>query len=115
MGMTEEETLWLQPRAEAFKALGHPTRLYIARLLREKPYGVGELTALVGSDASTVSKHLAVLRHAGIVRSRKRGTSIHYSLVCECLGAMFDSVDTIVRKRFGDLLEATDRQQSGIV
>lgn len=104
--MTEEQTRWLKPRVEAFKALGHPSRLYIARLLRERPYSVGELTDLVGADPSTVSKHLSVLRNAGIVSSRREGAVVYYSLVCECLGAMFDSVDVIVRTRSGELSEA---------
>ena len=49
------------------KALAHPTRLFIVEELVEGPRCVCELTAMVGDDISTVSRHLAVLRNAGIV------------------------------------------------
>ena len=97
--MDEKRRAWLAPRAEVFKALGHPTRLFIARKLRDAPHCVCELTELVGADTSTVSKHLSVLRNAGLVRSHREGATIYYSLVCDCLGDMLDAVAVIVSKK----------------
>ena len=84
-------------RAAVFKAMGHPTRVFILEKLQEAPHCVCELTELIGADMSTVSKHLAVLRNAGIVQDRKQGTTVYYSLACSCLGDMLRSAENIIR------------------
>jgi len=53
--------------------------------LQERALCVCELTALVKAGQSTVSKHLAMLKAAGLVEDRKRGTNIFYRLKCRCL------------------------------
>jgi len=45
----------------------------------------GTLQELVGDDMSTVSKHLLVLKNAGLVASRREGNWLHYSLTCPCV------------------------------
>jgi ArsR family transcriptional regulator len=90
---------WLEPRAEIFKALGHPTRLLILERLEHTPHCVCELTQLIGADTSTVSKHLSVLRHAGLVYSTKRGTTVYYHLTCSCLSGMLDAAARILERR----------------
>jgi DNA-binding transcriptional ArsR family regulator len=97
--MTKEQTAWLGPRAEIFKALGHPSRLFIVETLRDKPHCVCELTELVGSDTSTVSKHLSVLKAAGIVESTKTGTTVNYRLTCNCLAGILESAQSILEKK----------------
>ena len=92
----------LEARAEIFKALGHPTRLFIATRLREQPHSVSELTKLVGADTSTVSKHLSILKQAGIIRGERSGTTIRYGLQCNCLGQMFDATESILRLKAED-------------
>lgn len=77
----------LANRAKVFKALGHPSRLLMVEALGQGEKCVCELRDLVGSDISTVSKHLSVLREAGIVRDERRGTSIYYSLRMCCITA----------------------------
>ena len=59
-----------EARAQVFKALAHPSRLLIVDELMQSERCVCELTALVGSDMSTVSKHLSVLKAAGVVAGR---------------------------------------------
>ena len=54
-------------RAKIIKALAHPTRLFIVEELSKNEKCVCELTAGIGADISTVSKHLSVLKKAGIV------------------------------------------------
>jgi ArsR family transcriptional regulator len=84
-------------RASVFKAMGHPTRVFILEKLQEASRCVCELTDLVGADMSTVSKHLAVLKNAGIVQDRKEGTTVYYSLACSCLSDMLRAAENIIR------------------
>lgn len=72
-------------QSEIFKALGHPTRLYMVHALREGAKCVCELQTLIGADISTISKHLLVLKKAGIVAGERRGTNIYYRLTLCCL------------------------------
>lgn len=76
----------LQEQAKIFKALGHPSRLLMVDTLQNGEKCVCDLQAVVGDDMSTVSRHLAVLREAGVVSSRKEGTTIYYRLELCCLG-----------------------------
>ncbi len=94
--MNEQERLRWEARASIFKALGHPTRLYILERLREAPHCVCDLTEMVGADTSTVSKHLSILKNVGLVRSRKEGTTVYYSLACGCLGQFMDGAETLL-------------------
>lgn len=75
----------IQEQAKIFKALGHPSRLLMVDALQKGELCVCDLQALVGDDMSTVSRHLAVLREAGVVSSRKEGTNIYYQLKLCCL------------------------------
>ena len=75
------------------KSLAHPSRLLIIEMLEEAPRCVGELTEAIGADITTVSKHLAVLKRAGLVRDEKHGTYSEYALVCDCVSHMIDCLD----------------------
>lgn len=72
-------------RAKVMKALAHPTRLFIVDQLGTKPRCVCDLTDMVGADVSTVSRHLSVLKDAGIVDDDKRGNQVFYSLRVPCV------------------------------
>jgi ArsR family transcriptional regulator len=62
-----------------FRALGHPVRLRIVEgLLKKRECNVNRMVAGLGLPQSTVSQHLAALRHAGIVAVRKEGVKICY-------------------------------------
>lgn len=67
-------------KAEMFKALGHPARVRILEVLSQGEHAVGEMQPLVGIEASHLSQQLGVLRKARLVRSRKDGSSVIYSL-----------------------------------
>ncbi|MBW6513697.1 MAG: metalloregulator ArsR/SmtB family transcription factor [Candidatus Syntrophosphaera sp.] len=71
--------------AVIMKAMAHPTRLLILDKLNEKEHCVCELQELIGADMSTVSRHLAVLRNAGIIDSRKENNQVFYGLLCPCV------------------------------
>jgi len=98
--MTENEKLRSQSRAEVLKALAHPSRLFMVEKLEEKPYCVCELTKMVGADTSTVSKHLSILKAAGVIEEdRKQGTSVYYRVSCDCYKTVTEGVERVVRNR----------------
>lgn len=82
-------------RAVVIKALAHPSRLLIAEALMEGEMCVCDLRELVGADMSTVSRHLSLMREAGVLSCEKRGLNIYYRLVCDCLGDFLRCVDQI--------------------
>jgi len=84
-------------RAQVVKALAHPSRILIAEALIDGEQCVCELTELVGADMSTVSKHLSIMKAAGLVEVEKRGLNVFYRLRCNCLGDFFRCVDSINR------------------
>ena len=98
--MTEDERIRSEVRAKILKALAHPSRIFIVEKLHEKPYCVGELTDLIGADVSTVSKHLSLLRDAGLIASKKEGTSIYYSLTCPCIMDFIGCLESVARQDF---------------
>ncbi|MFH1570686.1 MAG: metalloregulator ArsR/SmtB family transcription factor [Gemmatimonadota bacterium] len=63
-----------------FKACADATRLRILFLLAERELCVCDLVAVLQMAQGKVSRHLAALRHAGLVRDRRAGLWIHYSL-----------------------------------
>lgn len=79
--------------AAVFKALGHPNRLVIVNAVAAGERCVADLTGLLGLDMSTVSNHLTVLRHVGILKSERRGTQVFYSLRKPCLMNLFCCLD----------------------
>jgi ArsR family transcriptional regulator len=83
-------------RARVVKALAHPARLLIVDELSKGPRCVCDLRDLVGSDLSTVSKHLSVLKNVGIVADEKRGVQVFYSLRCTCVTAFFTCAETVL-------------------
>ena len=87
-----------EARAAVAKALAHPTRLFLVERLALRRHCVCELTKLVGADISTVSKHLTVLKKAGIVESEKKGAEIHYALKVPCILKFFACVEGVLKK-----------------
>jgi ArsR family transcriptional regulator len=81
--------------------LAHPTRLFIINELAREERCVNGLTDLIGADISTVSKHLSVLKSAGVVLADKRGTQVYYSLRSSCVLSFFECIDTLLEERAG--------------
>ena len=84
-------------RARIVKSLAHPTRLFMVDVLSRRERCVQELTEMVGADISTVSRHLAVLKAAGIVEDEKRGSQVFYSLRCPCVTNFFGCVEAVIK------------------
>lgn len=79
----------LETQAELFKALGHPTRLLIVEQLADGGERcVCEFVEAVGSAFPTISRHLSILKDAGVITDRREGKSIYYRLTCLCVGEM---------------------------
>lgn len=95
--MTREERLRAEGRAKIVKALAHPTRIFIVEKLNKQPHCVCELTEMIGADTSTVSKHLSILKNAGIISDEKRGTSVYYTLQCTCIMNMLGCVENVIK------------------
>ncbi len=68
----------------------------ILEALEAREMCVCELTDLVGADQSTVSKHLAVLKQAGLVEDRKDGVMVFYKLKIGCLQGFWDCIETVL-------------------
>lgn len=75
----------IEAQAGVFKALGHPARLRMVRALGGGEMCVCELRDLVDLDMSTVSKHLAVLKAAGVLAGEKRGNWMFYRVALACV------------------------------
>jgi len=86
-------------RAEIIKALAHPSRLMIVDALVEGEKCVCDLREIIGADMSTVSKHLQVMRNAGVVKDRKAGSQVFYSLRVPCIVQFFGCVDAVMAER----------------
>jgi ArsR family transcriptional regulator len=83
--------------ARRLKALGHPVRLGIALLLAEQPETCAcEFADIFGVSQPTVSEHLKVLRHAELVRTRRQGTQICYSLAPEAIRELGELISSLV-------------------
>jgi len=86
-------------RARIGKALSHPSRLLIIATLLKGERCVCDLVNLVGADQSTVSKHLAVLKAAGIVDDRRDGARVLYRLLTPCVVKFFECVEGVQKAR----------------
>lgn len=85
-------------RAEIAKALAHPSRLLMLDALSEDEPSVCKLTELVGADQSTVSKHLAVLKRAGLVDARREGTMTFYRVKVRCLQEFWECIEAVLKE-----------------
>jgi DNA-binding transcriptional ArsR family regulator len=86
-------------QARVLKALANESRLQIVDRLSRGECSVGELTELVGSDRTTVSKHLAVLRAHGIVTDRRDGNVVFYTLLTPCVMTFFSCATQVLEER----------------
>ena len=100
----------LTMRANVFKALAHPSRLLIIEELAHREHCVCELTEMIGADMSTVSKHLSVLKGAGIIQDEKRGLQVYYRLKMQCVLRFFDCVGDVIETNVKEQLELVNHR-----
>lgn len=85
-------------RSEIMKALAHSTRLFIIDFLASGEKCVCEIVEQVGVDTSTISKHLLVMKNAGLVEDEKRGLNVYYKLICPCVNELFSCLESLCKK-----------------
>jgi DNA-binding transcriptional ArsR family regulator len=93
--MTAAEKAKYNAQARVHKALAHPTRLFIVEELSRQERCVAELTEMIGVEMPTVSRHLSVLKGAGILEDDKRGTQVFYRLKTPCVMNFFRCVSEV--------------------
>lgn len=85
-----------EARARIIKAIAHPSRLLILDELSSGERCVCELRDMIGADISTVSKHLSILKEAGILEDEKRGQQVFYRLRVPCILNFFGCVEDVL-------------------
>lgn len=86
-------------KADILKALAHPTRISIVEILGKGERCVCELNAMFKADQSTISKHLSILKKAGIVSDRKAGVKVFYRLETPCIIDFINCIDLVIESR----------------
>ncbi|GAB4134340.1 MAG: hypothetical protein Kow0040_17940 [Thermogutta sp.] len=87
--------------AEVFRALAHPSRVFIVEQLAEHGEKcVCEMTALIGADMSTVSRHLSALKKAGVIEDERRGTMTFYRLRTPCVLNFLQCAEKVLRESY---------------
>lgn len=86
-------------QARVLKTLANESRLIIIDRLNRGECSVGELRELIGTDVSTVSKHLALLRANGIVEDRRQGSTVYYRLLTPCACEFFACATQVIKEK----------------
>lgn len=88
--------------SNVFKALAHPTRIQITKLLRNGELCVCDILPNLDSEQSNTSQHLTVLKNQGIVESRKDGSKVIYSIKNKEVYEMIDLAEAIILRQIED-------------
>lgn len=83
-------------RSKIIKAMAHPVRLIVIEFLKNRERSFSEIFDLFQLDKSTVSKHLLVLKEAGIVSSRKDGLDMIYKLEVPSVTDFFNYIKAVI-------------------
>lgn len=93
------EELVFKIKADFLKALGHPARLAVIEYLKTREASVGQIVSALRLEQSGISKHLSLLRQAGIVTSRQEGVTVYYSIRDRDIFQVLRPIARILRKR----------------
>jgi len=96
--------------AEFFKALAHPTRVRILKLLKNNERCVCEFTEDLGVEQSNMSQHLAILRKQGILSFRKEGLKVIYKVNYPQVFAILDLVEEMLISQVNETLKLLDKR-----
>ena len=95
--MNDREKAMIEAKANVLKALGHPTRLWMAEQLAAGEKCVCELAENFSADFSTISKHLTILKQAGVVTDEKRGKQVYYRLKVPCILNLMPCIEAVIQ------------------
>ncbi len=103
--------------ADLLKALSHPKRLEIVNLLREQELAVGEVQEMLDLPQANLSQHLEVLRQARVVKARREGKRMYYSLAHKNFVKASDLLRAVLVERHRDsvLVDEFTKSMSDLV
>jgi DNA-binding transcriptional ArsR family regulator len=102
----KQSTARFSLQSRIIKSLAHPTRLFFVDQLSHGERCVCDLAEMVGIDMSTASKHLSLLKNAGIVEVDKRGLQVFYSLRATCSLKFLQCVESMIKSARSEVLTA---------
>ena len=97
--MNAERVKEYRERARLLKVLAHEVRLAVVDRLASAPATVGELAEELGLEQSALSKHLALLRAAGVVEDERKGRAVEYRLLIPCVTEFLACATQAIRER----------------
>lgn len=97
--MDKKQKAIIEAKANVLKALAHPTRLWMAEQLEHGEKCVCELAESIDADYSTISKHLSVLKQAGVVADEKRGKQVYYRLKVPCILKYMTCIEAVIKNQ----------------
>lgn len=83
-------------KIEIFKALSNPMRLEIIEILANGEKCVCEIVKSLNYEQSHISKGLIKLKEAGIIKDRKEGLKVYYSIKCKCINSFLECIDELL-------------------
>ena len=86
-------------KADFLKALAHPARLQIVEFLKGGEKNVGSIIKALSIQQSSLSRHLTILREAGILKSRQQGTVIYYDIEDHDIFHVLRPIADMLRKK----------------
>lgn len=97
----------LKIKAKFFRGFADPTRLAILESIRDGEKTVSEIVQETGQSQSNVSNHLSCLLECGLVKNRREGKNIHYSIRNAKVEALLESSDIVLSEVYKEIFECT--------
>lgn len=97
--MTKQDWNLYERQADVLKGLAHPIRVAIVYMLQDGEKCVCEIAPQVDCDRTNVSKHLAIMSRAGVLKSRKQGLQVFYSLATPCVANFLSCAGNTLKKK----------------
>ena len=93
-------------QAELITAIAHPIRVAIVDLLKDREVCVCEIAERIGSERSNTSRHLAIMLRAGVLKTRKEGLQVFYSLRTRCVVTFLNCACQAIEENLREQSEA---------
>jgi len=99
MALNRNKRLIFERQAEIIKATAHPVRIAILDFLKDGQQCVCDIAEYVGSERSNVSRHLAVMHSAGVLRQRKEGLKVLYEIKTPCILKFLSCISDVIKEQ----------------
>jgi ArsR family transcriptional regulator len=94
------EEIVYRVKTDFLKALAHPIRLKVIEFLKKGEKNVGDMIKVLGVEQSSLSRHLAILKQNGILKTRQERTTIYYDIKDHDIFRVLRPIAEILRKEF---------------